>query len=82
MVVKVGCLVYLMALLVGFLGGLILKVDFAGAVKKKRVTSCFGLKVIIVGYLCVSGPFTLNIYCGTISKLAKYHSYWRCYCSS
>ena len=35
MVVKVGCLVYLAALLISCLGGSVLKVDIAGAVKKK-----------------------------------------------
>ena len=53
---KFGCLVNMAALLLGCLGGSVLKVYLAGVVKKKRVTSCFGLKVIIGGSLCVSGP--------------------------
>ena len=70
MVVKVGCLVYLVALLLGFLGFSFMKVDIYGAVKKRRVTSVFGLKLIIGSYLIVSGTLTLQIYYGTISKLA------------
>ena len=53
---KVGCLVNMAALLLGLMGGTFMKVYLAGVVKKKRVTSCFGLKVIIGGSLCVSGP--------------------------
>ena len=45
-------------------------VDLAGAVKKKRATSGFGLRAILGGYLCVSGPFLLQLYYGTIYKLA------------
>ena len=33
---KVGCILYLMALLVGCLGGSFLKFDLAGAAKKKK----------------------------------------------
>ena len=33
---KVGCLVFLSALLVGYLGGSVLKVGITGAVKKKK----------------------------------------------
>ena len=58
---KVGCLVNLTTLLVGFLGGSVLKVDITGAVKKKRATSGFGLQVILGGSICVSGPFTLQL---------------------
>ena len=47
-----------------------MKVDLAGAVKKKSVTSSFGLKVMIGGSLCVSGPCKLHISCGTRSNLA------------
>ena len=35
MVVKFGCLVYMASLVVGFLGGSVLKIDAAGGVKKK-----------------------------------------------
>ena len=54
MVVKFGCLVYLTEVIVGFLGGSVMKVDIFGSVKKKmgdfrfwiesdvwRVYSCF-----------------------------------------
>ena len=70
MVDKVVFLVYLAALLVDFLGGSVLKVDIAGTVKKKWVTSGFGLKVMIGWFLCVSGPCKLHISCGAISKVA------------
>ena len=36
MVGKVGCLVYLVALLIGCLRGSVLKADLAGVVKKKK----------------------------------------------
>ena len=49
MVGKFGCIVYIAVLLAVFLGGSVLEVDLAGAVKKKRATSGFGLKVIIGG---------------------------------
>ena len=67
---KVGCLVYIVALLVGFLGGSVLKVDLSGSVKKKRATSGFGLKLILRRSLCVSGPCTLQLSCGIISGIA------------
>ena len=53
MVGKVGCLVYMVALLLGYMRGSVLKVDLSGAVKKKgdfifwterdawRVSLCF-----------------------------------------
>ena len=66
---KVGCLVNLEALIVGFVGGSVMKVYLDGAVKKKRVTSGFGLQVMLVRYLCVSGASTLQLSCGTIPKL-------------
>ena len=50
---KVVCIVYMAALLVGCLGGSVLKVDLAGAVKKKWVTSGFGLNVMLVGSLFI-----------------------------
>ena len=67
---KVGCIVNLVALLVGFLGGLVLKVDLSGVTNKNRATSGIGLQVIIGVSLCVSDPCTLNISCETIYKLA------------
>ena len=70
MVVKVGCIVYMEALLVGCLGGSVLKVDLAVMMKTKRVTSVFGLKVMLGGSLCVSGPSTLQISCGNIYRIA------------
>ena len=50
---KVVRLVNLAALLVGFLGGSVLKVDISGVMKKKRETSGFELQVMLGGYLCV-----------------------------
>ena len=70
MVGKIVCLIYLVALVVGCLGGSVLKVDLSGEVKKKCVTSGFGLKVMLGGSLCVSGPCTFHLPCGNISKLA------------
>ena len=46
-----------------------MKVDLAGAVNK-RVTSSFGLKVMLEGYICVSGPCIFQISCVTRYKLA------------
>ena len=66
---KVGFIKNRVSLLVGFLGGLVLKVDLAGAIMKKGATSGFGFQVMLGGYLCVSGPCTLKLYCVTISKL-------------
>ena len=40
---KVGCIVNLEAIIVGFLGGSVLKADIDGVVKKKGATSGFGL---------------------------------------
>ena len=62
---KVGCLVGMSERIVGCLGGSVLKVDITGVVKKNRVTSGFGFKVIIGVSLCVSGPYTLQLSCGT-----------------
>ena len=70
MVGKVGCIVYLVVLLVSCLGGSVLKVDLVGAVKKKRATSGFGLKVMLGGSLCVSDTCTLQLYFGAISNIA------------
>ena len=50
---------YLFKILVGLLGGTVLKFDLARLVNKKRVTSGFGLKVVLGGSLCVSGPCIL-----------------------
>ena len=44
---RFGCVVYLAELLVGCLGGSVLKVDLYGILNKKRVTSGFGLKAIL-----------------------------------
>ena len=67
---NVGCLVYLTANHVGCLGGPVMKVDFAGAVKTKMVTSGYVMQVIFEGYLCVSGPCVLQLSCGNIPKIA------------
>ena len=66
---KVVCLVNLAAILVGFLGSSVMKVDIYVVMNKKRATSGFGLQVMIGGSIYVSGTCTLQIYCGTISKL-------------
>ena len=68
--IKVGCLVNMADLLVGFLGGSAPKADISGTVKKKRATSGFGLKVILRGYICVSGPCTFNLSSGYISNIS------------
>ena len=52
-------------LLVGYLVGFVLKVDLDGAVKKILLSSGFGLYMILVGYLGISGPCTFQLYCGT-----------------
>ena len=67
---KVGCIVSLMELIVGYLGGSVLKVDIYGSVKKKSVTSCFGFKVMLGGSICVSSPCTFQLSCRTRSNLA------------
>ena len=67
---KVVCLVNMAALLVGFLGGSVLKFDISGVTKKKREISGFELQVMLGGYLCVSGFFTLQLSCGTIYKIS------------
>ena len=66
---KVGCLVYLAAIVVDSLGDSVMKVDLYGMVKGKRATSGFGLKVMLGGYLCVSGLCKFQISYGTIYKL-------------
>ena len=52
---KVVFLVYLAAIIVGCLGGSIMKVDLAGAVKKKLGDFRFVFRVLLGGSLCVSG---------------------------
>ena len=49
---KFGCLINVPEILVGCLGGSVMKVDLYGEVEKKS-TSGFGLQVMIRGYLCV-----------------------------
>ena len=68
--IKVVCHINMEAVIVGFLGGSVMKVGIYGVVKKKRETSGFGLQVMLGGSLCVSGPCILQLYCGTTSKLA------------
>ena len=68
--VKVVCIVNLAALLVVCLGDSVPKVDIYGAVKKKRVTSGFGLQAMIRCSLCVLGPCIFQISCETRPKLA------------
>ena len=66
---KVGCLVNLDYLIVGFLGVSVLKVDIYRLVKKERATSGFGLQVMLGGSLFVSYTCTLQLSCGNISKI-------------
>ena len=66
---EVGCIVVWLALILGCLGGLVLTVDMAVMEKKFWVTSGFGLKVMIVGSVGVSGTCTLQISCGTQYKI-------------
>ena len=66
---KVLCIVNMAALIVSFRGVSVMKVDISGAVNKKIVTSGFGLQVILIEALCVSGPCIFQISCGTGSKL-------------
>ena len=70
MVGMVRCLVFMQALLVGFLGGSVLKLDIAEGLGEKGVTKGFGFKVMLQGYLCVSGPCILQLSCETIPKIA------------
>ena len=66
---KVGCLLNLEDLIVGFLGVSVLKVDISRLVKKERANSGFGLQVMLGGSLFVSGPCTLQLSCVNISKI-------------
>ena len=56
--------------------------SFSRSVKKKWVTSGFGLKVILGGYLFVSGHCTLQLSFETRYKIAYGESDWNCCCSS
>ena len=67
---KVGCLVNMAVLIVGFLGGSVLKIDIDGVVKKKRVTSRFGLQLTLGGSLFFSGSCTFHISFVNISRMA------------
>ena len=72
---NVGCLVGLAELILGCIVLSVLKVDLSGVVNKSRVTSCFGLQVVLGGSLCVSVPCTLHLSCGTCYKLSDEPSY-------
>ena len=67
---KVVCLLNIEALVVFLLGGSVLNFDLARAVKKKKKTSGFGLQVILGGSICVSGPCTFQVSCGTRSSIS------------
>ena len=54
-------LVYMVALILGCLGGTVLKVGLAGAVNKKRVVSGFGLKVMLGGSFFFSSLYIAAI---------------------
>ena len=60
----------MVALVVGFLGGSFMEFDLAMVVKKRRAALGFVLQVILGESICVSGPCTFQISCGTISKIA------------
>ena len=53
---KVGCIVNMSVLVVGFLGGSVQKVDIDVLVKKKRATLGFGLQVILGGLFVFQVP--------------------------
>ena len=57
-------------LLVGFLGGSVMKVDLAGVTKKTQVTSGFGLKVMLVRCLGVLGTCLLQLPCEILSNIS------------
>ena len=67
---KVVCIVNLVALLLCFMEDSFLKVDISRVAKKKRATSGFGLQVMLVGSLFVSGAYKFQISCGTISNIS------------
>ena len=67
---RVGCLLNMVALLVGCLQGSVLKADLSRAVKKKRATSAFLFQVMLRGFLYVSGTCKLQLSCVNISKIA------------
>ena len=67
---NIECLVGWMELLVYFLGGSVLTDDMAGAANKILVTSGYGLKIMLVGSLYVSGPCTLQLSYGTQYKIS------------
>ena len=73
MMVNFGCLLNLVSLIVGCLGGSVPKVDISGAAKKKRATSGFGLQGMLGVSVFVSVPCILNLSCGNISKVYYYH---------
>ena len=58
-----------------------MKVDISGVVKKNRATSGFGFKVMLRGSICLSGPFPLQLSCGTVSNITYSHSSCQCCCS-
>ena len=68
--VKVGCQVVWVVLLVFFLEGSVIMVAMAGVIKNIWETSYFGLQVIIEGYLGVLVLCKLQLSCGTQSMLA------------
>ena len=67
---KIRCLVCREALIVAFLGYSVLVVDTSRVLNNIQVTSRFGLQVIPLGSLGVSGPCILKLSCVTWSKLA------------
>ena len=78
------------ALIVGFLGGSVLNVDLYGVGKKEGATSGFGLKMMILGSLCVSGPlhsiYLVELYPSypsiTILISSQLHTYGGQFCMS
>ena len=54
----------------GYLGCSVLKVYLTGAVNKKGGLQVLDLKVMLRGYLCISGLYKLHKYFGTIPRIA------------
>ena len=79
--VKVGCIVGRVELLVGLLGGSVLDVDLSGVENNIMMTSVFWLQVMLVESLGVPGHFALQLYCGTLYKLEYDYYEWNGCCS-
>ena len=70
---EIRCLVGMTEIVVVYLRGSVTKVDMDGVLKKNRIwvaTLGFELQLMLGVFLCVSGSFTVQLSCGTWSKLA------------